>query len=239
MVVKTCELTKRSFRCIIYISRMIVQIQKGYDQMDFTAIDFETATSKWSSICSMGICVVKNSRIVEEKEILIRPEPFEFNDYNIYIHGITPSKVKDKPRFKDVWGDVKPYVDNQLIVAHNASFDIGAMRCALDLFGLEYPTLKYICTVKLSQLAYPELSSHKLNKLCEALGITFSHHHAMDDAFACASVLLRIMEDYSLECLADIEECFEIGIGQLWPGYSEPCTKRRKKHQKSACAEQA
>lgn len=197
--------------------------------MNFTAIDFETATSKWSSICSMGICVVEDNQIVEEKEILIKPEPFEFNDYNIFIHGITPNQVKNKPHFCDIWDDIKPYVNNRLVVAHNASFDIGAMRSTLEMFGISYPTLHYICTVKLSQKAYPELPSHKLNNLCDALGIVFSHHHAMDDAYACASVLLRIMEDYSLKSLAEIEECFEIGIGKLWPGYVEPCTKNKKK----------
>ena len=58
--------------------------------MDFTAIDFETATSNYTSLCSMGICVVENNKIVERKEIFIRPTPFEFKEYNIKIHGITP-----------------------------------------------------------------------------------------------------------------------------------------------------
>ena len=50
--------------------------------MDFTAIDFETATSKYTSACSLGWCVVEDNEIVERSEILIRPEPFEFNKYN-------------------------------------------------------------------------------------------------------------------------------------------------------------
>ena len=51
--------------------------------MDFVAIDFETATSNYTSVCSLGICVVENNKITDRKEILIKPEPFEFNDYNI------------------------------------------------------------------------------------------------------------------------------------------------------------
>lgn len=54
--------------------------------MDFVAIDFETATSNYTSVCSLGICVVENNKITDRKEILIKPEPFEFNDYNIKIH---------------------------------------------------------------------------------------------------------------------------------------------------------
>ena len=47
--------------------------------MDFVAIDFETATSNYTSVCSLGICVVENNKITDRKEILIKPEPFELN----------------------------------------------------------------------------------------------------------------------------------------------------------------
>lgn len=197
--------------------------------MDFVAIDFETATSNFTSLCSMGICVVENSKITERKEIYIRPVPFEFHDYNIKIHGITPNMVADKPTFDMYWDEIKPYLEGKTVVAHNAQFDVGAMCATLDYFKIPYPTFDYICTVKLSQLAYPELESHKLNKLCDALGIKFSHHQAYDDAYACAAALLRIIEDYSLTSLAEIEECFEIEVGHLFPGCHMPCKKHKKK----------
>ena len=58
--------------------------------MDFVAIDFETATSNYTSVCSLGICVVENNKITDRKEILIKPEPFEFNDYNIKYTELHP-----------------------------------------------------------------------------------------------------------------------------------------------------
>ena len=200
--------------------------------MDFTAIDFETATSAYSSICSMGICVVENNKVVERKEFLIKPEPFVFNDYNIYIHGIHPEDVENKSTFDAYWEEIKPYIEGKTVVAHNAQFDVGALRATLDMFGIEYPTFDYICTVKLSQKAYPELPSHKLNSLGEALGICFNHHEACDDAYACAKVLTCILNDFGLDSVQDIEEKFEIGIGKLYPGFYEPCTKNKKKKSK-------
>ena len=197
--------------------------------MDFVAIDFETATSEWTSICSMGICVVENNKVKEVKEMLVRPTPFKFNDYNIAIHGITPDMVYDKPTFDKYWNEVKPYLENKLVIAHNASFDIGALRKTLELFNIELPNFKFLCTVKLSQKAYPELESHKLNFLGEALGIDFSHHTACDDAYACAMVLVHILDDFGIDSLEEIEEHFGIGIGKMYPGYVEPCRKNRKK----------
>ena len=197
--------------------------------MDFVAIDFETATSNYTSLCSMGICVVENNKITERKEIYIRPVPFEFHEYNIHIHGITPDMVADKPTFDKYWDEVKPYLEGKTVVAHNAGFDVGALCATLDYFGIEYPTFDYLCTVKLSQKAYPELKSHKLNNLCAALGVSFEHHQAYDDAYACAKVLLRILEDYSLLNLAEVDECFEIEVGHLYPGCHMACRKNKKK----------
>ncbi len=198
--------------------------------MDFVAIDFETATSKWTSVCSMGICAIENNKVKEVKEILIKPVPFEFNEYNIAIHGITPEMVYTKPTFDKYWKEIKPYLDGKLVVAHNASFDVGALTKTLDLFEIAFPEFEYLCTVKLSQEAYPELPSHKLNCLGDTLGIDFSHHTACDDAYACAMVLVHILEDFGIDSKEELEEKFNIGIGRIYPGYKEPCRKNKRKN---------
>ena len=76
--------------------------------MDFTAIDFETASSERTSVCSLGWCVVEKGVITERKEILIKPDPFKFNEYNTKINGITPEMVWDKPTFDKYWDMLKP-----------------------------------------------------------------------------------------------------------------------------------
>lgn len=197
--------------------------------MEFVAIDFETATSKYTSICSMGICVVVDGKITERQSFYIRPVPMEFNSYNIKIHGITPSDVEFCPTFSELWPQIRPYLDGRLVIAHNTSFDINALCATLDENDIEYPTFDYLCTVKLSREAYPELDSHKLNNLCDALGISFSHHDACDDAYACAMVLMRIMHDYSLLSKEDIEECFEMICGKVYPGCKIKTTQKKPK----------
>ena len=186
--------------------------------MDFTAIDFETSSKERTSICSLGWCVVKDNEIVEQNEILIKPDPFEFNEYNSKINGIYPDMVWDKPTFDKYWETISPYIENQMVIAHNASFDIHVLCENLKHFGIEIPDFTYMCTVQLSQKAYPDLPSHKLNNLAEALCIDFNHHRAYDDAYACAEAFLRIAEDYALETFEDIEECFEISRGIVQRG---------------------
>lgn len=200
--------------------------------LDFTAIDFETATSEYTSACSLGLCVVENNIIEERKEVFIKPDPFEFSKFNIKIHGITPDMVRDMPGFDMYWDELRPYIEHRMVIAHNASFDVRVLCKTLEHYGIKAPDFDYMCTVKLSQKAYPELESHRLNKLCGALGIDFNHHHAYDDAYACASAFLRIAYDYSLETFDEIEECFDVKRGHI----EEGSILTIKKHHKKAAA---
>ena len=58
--------------------------------MNFTAIDFETATSSRNSACSVALVEVKDDKLVDSYYALIRPPALRFNPFNIHIHGIHP-----------------------------------------------------------------------------------------------------------------------------------------------------
>lgn len=189
--------------------------------MDFVAIDFETATSKPASICSMGICVVKNNEVVKTEELLIKPQPFEFNEYNVKIHGITPEAVFCCPTFDKYWDRVLPYLENKTVIAHNASFDITALKRTLDYYSIEYPCFQYLCTVILSRKAYPEMPGHKLNELMREFNISFSHHNAEEDAYACAMVMKHIIRDFDIECIEDFNKRFGVLPSRVFPGCDE------------------
>ena len=105
--------------------------------MNFIAIDFETANEKRASACSLGITVVKNNKIIEEKYWLIKPKPFRFESRNIIIHGIREEDVINEKEFDELWPEIKPYLENNLVIAHNASFDFSVLRNTLDLYNLE------------------------------------------------------------------------------------------------------
>lgn len=191
------------------------KVTKDVRQLDFTAIDFEASSKGKTSVCSLGWCVVEDNLITERHEILIKPDPFEFNEYNSKINGITPEMVENKPTFDKYWDMLRPYIENKMVIAHNASFDVNVLCETLKHFNIPCPEFSYLCTVVLSQKAYPDLPSHKLNNLAEALDIDFNHHRAYDDAYACAKAFLRIAEDYNLNSFDEIEECFGIKHGTV------------------------
>ena len=204
--------------------------------MDFVAIDFETATSNPGSVCSLGLCVVENNKVVKTAEYLRKPMPFEFNEYNIKIHGITPEMVFCMPCFDAYWEEIKPYIENKLVIAHNAPFDVSALKKALSTFSIEYPCFTYLCTVELSRKAYPDLPGHKLNELADTFGVKFSHHNAEDDAYACAMILLQIIKDFNIEKVEDLNEHFGISPSAVYPGCDQDKKKTKPKRRKPPCA---
>lgn len=206
----------------------------GEGKMDFVAIDFETANEKRNSACSMGITVVENNSIVLEKYFLIRPCEMRFLPMNIWIHGITPEDVEGEKNFAELWEEIKPYIADKFIIAHNAGFDVSVLRNTLDFYGIEYPEFQYACSVVMSKNYYIDLPNHKLNTVSEALGFEFKHHHAGADATAAANILINICKDLNISTIEELALNLGLRIGQVYKGgYSSAGSLgASKKHKK-------
>ena len=197
--------------------------------MNFTVIDFETANEKRNSACSIGITRVEGNRIVDEKYFLIKPPEMRFLPQNIWIHNIYPEDVKDAPAFDKIWPEIKEYFEEELVIAHNASFDLSVLRNLLDTYNIEYPYLKYACTVILAQNHIEDVKNHKLNTLAEYVGHEFKHHHAGEDATACAKVMLYLCNKLGINDLLTLNLKGGLTLGELYPGGYVPCSSLIKR----------
>lgn len=182
--------------------------------MDFIAIDFETANSHRSSICSLGVAVVRNGALVHTNHVLIKPVPNYYDGFNSYLHGIDDSHTKYKGTFHQQWEELKPYFHNQTVIAHNAAFDFSVLRFTLDHSGLAYPDLDYHCTYRLAQKALP-LSSHKLNVVSCHFNIKLEHHNAESDAKASALIALKLLEQHKVSSLKELSAQLGFKTGKI------------------------
>ena len=194
--------------------------------MNYIAIDFETANEKRNSPCSIGIVVVKNGRIIEKIHYLIRPKEMRFMPINIGIHGIRPAMVGNEPEFDQVWEKIKHYFNENLVIAHNASFDISVLRKTAELYDIELPSFEYICTMKLAKNFYKGIENAKLNTVNDFLGYEFKHHDALYDALACSNILLNISEELRCKDINEISKLIGVTIGTVdRNGYKSSSTK--------------
>lgn len=90
---------------------------------DFAAIDFETANNERSSVCSVGIVIVRNGEIVDTFYSLIQPEPNYYNYWCSQVHALCHEDTDDAPVFPKVWAQIEPVIEGLPLVAHNKPFD--------------------------------------------------------------------------------------------------------------------
>jgi len=153
---------------------------------NFVALDVETAQGARWSICQIGLAIVKNGIINNSVSYLVQPPENKYQKGNINIHGITPEMTYGEPLFPQIWKKVLPIIDNKLIVAHNADFDIDCLRKTLKYYDLEIPNFKTDCTFK--------RTGDRLDNLCEAYNIELDNHHdAVSDAIACAKIYIKLL----------------------------------------------
>lgn len=154
--------------------------------MRYVAIDFETANNQPTSACSVGLAKMEDGKLIDSYYTLIRPPSSYFSPMNISIHGIQPEDVEDAPEFDLIWPDILLFIGDDLLIAHNAPFDIGILRAMLTHYELPIPPLRYTCTVRISRKVWPQFSSHRLTDLSRRFGFDYRAHHALDDAVNCA-----------------------------------------------------
>lgn len=183
--------------------------------MRFVCIDFETATQDQNSACSIGIITVEDGQITDEYYSLIKPPGLKFNDQNIQIHEITPEMVADAPTFAEIWPEVQKRLEQRVIFAHNAGFDMGVLKGTLEYYGLQLPKLWYACSLSLSRKVWPKLTSHKLSSMAEFLSVEFKHHNAIQDAYACAQIVLRSHAELKCEDLRAVVAKSQLTITKI------------------------
>ena len=191
-------------------------------ETQFTAIDFETANSDRGSVCAVGLVCVEAGQIVSEVYELVRPTPSPFDPFNTAIHGIAESDVAHAPTFCELWPRLWSRISGPL-VAHNASFDISVLRRALEYSGNQYPRVDYFCTRVISRMAWPEHPTYGLDHIAGVLAIPLKHHHAREDARACALIALEACKRFNVQSLYELEHLCGLRVGRLFEGGYVPC----------------
>ncbi|RII42704.1 exonuclease [Galactobacter valiniphilus] len=183
--------------------------------VDFTAIDFETANGFRGSACSVGLVKVRDSRVVDTDYWVMRPpEGFDhFDARNVQIHGIRPEDVEGAPRFAATYERLAAFVGDDVLLAHNAAFDVGVIKAGLQASGAAGVAVDYGCTVKLARRTY-DLASYSLPFAAAAAGYELtSHHEALADAEACAHIAIDAARRHGADSVNALFDAVGLGLG--------------------------
>lgn len=163
-------------------------------ELDFTAIDFETANSSHASACAVGLAKVRGGAVVETVSWLIAPPAGvdTFSRWNVDVHGITAEMVVGAPTWEEVFPEVMSLVGEDALVAHNAPFDRSVFRQTSGAFDLEAPATDWYDTLPIARRLLT-LGSYSLPFVAHELELDqLTHHQAETDATQAARIMIAL-----------------------------------------------
>ncbi len=166
--------------------------------LDDTYVVFDIETTGLSKekemITEIGAVKVADGKIIDRFSTFVNPQR-PISAEITKLTGITDDMVKDAPTIENVLPEFLKFCEDTVLVAHNASFDTGFIRIAAERARLGELHHTIVDTLELARALLPELNKHKLDIVCEHLGVTLNgHHRAVNDAEATAEVFIKFLD---------------------------------------------
>ncbi|MGG3572130.1 PolC-type DNA polymerase III [Bacillus gobiensis] len=164
----------------------------------YVVFDVETTglSAVYDTIIELAAVKIHNGEIVDRFERFANPH-HPLSATTIELTGITDDMVKDAPDVDVIIREFKEWIKDDILVAHNASFDMGFLNVAYKkLLKTDKAANPVIDTLELGRFLYPEFKNHRLNTLCKKFDIELTQHHrAIYDAEATGYLLLKMLKD--------------------------------------------
>lgn len=178
------------------MSEETIDSRELLSELTFCVIDLETTGGNhdMDKIIEIGMVRVSNLEIVGEKNHLIDPE-MNIPDFIQKLTSIKQRDVIGKPKIEEVLEDIIEFIGDDIIVAHNTSFDVPFLNSVLRRLGKEELQNKVICTNVMTKHMIPEITNSNLNYMSQLFNIGHANaHRAHDDAIATAKLLLKYLD---------------------------------------------
>ncbi len=180
----------------------------------WVVVDLETTgLGAGAEITEIGAVLVRDGAVVDEFSSLVKPSR-PIPPFITSLTGITPAMVADADPIASVlerfmeWSGLGTE-DSPVLVAHNASFDVGFLRRAARASSLPWPRVRVVDTLALARLALPRplVRNHKLGTVASYFGTaTVPEHRALGDARATAEILLGFIDLLAGAGATDVED---------------------------------
>ncbi|ENH96552.1 DNA polymerase III [Gracilibacillus halophilus YIM-C55.5] len=162
----------------------------------YVVFDVETTglSAIYDTIIELAAVKVKNGEIVDRYESFANPH-HPLSQTTTDLTGITDDMVQNAPEVDQVLSEFHEWMQDAVLVAHNAEFDMGFINTGFKHIGLPEATNPVIDTLELARFLFPELKNHRLNTLCKKLDIELTQHHrAIYDAEATGYLLWKLVK---------------------------------------------
>ena len=183
------------------------------NEAEFIILDLETTglEPEWGHrVCEVGFIVTRGSEEIQRFSQLVDPER-DIEPSAALVNNLTSDMVTGAPHMTDILPTLTEALSGRVLIAYNASFDVGFLRSEYRLADVPLPKFRTIDLMAMAKHLLPELGRYPLRRVVEALGITtHGEHRALADAEAAAEVFQVFVEKLSMAGIVTIEQCEEM-----------------------------
>jgi DNA polymerase III epsilon subunit family exonuclease len=193
-------------------------MQQSLSDVPFVFLDTETTglnPAFGDRIVEIALLKVRNRVIVDRFESLINPGR-PISPGASAINGITDEMVRYSPYFTQIADQLLSFIEDSVLVIHNARFDLGFLAAQLRFAKKDFPSNLVLDTIRLAKLVYPDLGSYSLGNLATALEISIPHlHRAMDDVEITNRIFDKILAELENRNIKTLDELLALQGGAI------------------------
>lgn len=179
----------------------VVYNEKDISLKDLTFVSFDLETTGLSvmddDITEFGAVRYKNGQEIARLQSLIKPNK-RISEKITNLTHISNDDVKDAPTIQEFLPKILDFFKDDVIVAHNATFDVGFLNEILKRNGYQPLTNPAIDTLPLAWKLLPELKGYRLGNVARHYRIAYdgdAAHRADYDADVLAGVFNMMLHD--------------------------------------------
>ncbi len=183
---------------------------------DLIFFDLETTglSSFYNEIIEFGAIRFKNNKLIEKKQIFIKPTK-PISEEITELTGISNDHVKDAPNIEEVIKEIKAWIGDAVLIAHNADFDVSFLNQKFKDHNLSPVDNVTIDTLKLSWIMNKKIRNHRLGTIAKKLEVNYNPeiaHRADYDAEVLSEIFfvfknrLEAEGNFSLEKISQFSE---------------------------------
>ena len=171
---------------------------------EMVVFDVETTglSNRTCKLIEIGAVKIKGGEVIDRMDIFVDPEAPIPPEITALTH-ISDDMVKGASREREAVKQFLDFIGDDMLVAHNANFDIGFIRAACERQGFEFNNA-YLDTLGLSRYVNPELKNHKLDTIVDYYKLgEFEHHRASDDSEVLSRIFFEMLSRLKSEGITD------------------------------------
>ena len=186
---------------------------ENLDDATYVSFDLETTglSCYFDHIIEFGAVRLKNSTIIDRKQMFIKP-PVSIPGFITSKTNITNDMVKNAKPFAEAIDEILDYIKDDVLVAHNATFDYFFLNEELRRIGRKPLTNVVIDTLDMSRAVLPDRRAYRLGNLSRYYHVNYNEeeaHRADFDAGALADVFLCLLKDakdkFAAKSISDLQ----------------------------------